>query len=174
MLYNVAGLLKASTGATREVEVDADIDLGDEEVACVSPVRGAVRLIRDHAGILVQGTLATAVQMACARCLGPVVLGLEVELEEEYRPTASIPGGPRPVGRDDWEAATQIDERNHMDLTEVVRQSILVAVPLHPLCRADCAGLCPRCGADRNAGPCDCAPEPDPRWEGLRALLEQA
>jgi len=58
-------------------------------------------------------------------------------------------------------------------LSEVLRQDVLVAVPMHPICREDCAGLCSTCGQNLNEGSCNCAPEPDPRWASLAALLNQ-
>jgi uncharacterized protein len=173
MRYNVAGLLKSPTGTVRDVDLDAPIDLGEPDVEALAPVRGCLHLIRDHAGVLVEGQFTTTVGVACARCLAPVALHLSCELEESFRPVAMLPGGPPPVRRDEWEAATQIDDRHILDLTEVVRQAVLVAVPLHPLCRSECAGLCPRCGRDLNTGDCDCPPEPDPRWAGLRVLLDE-
>jgi len=57
-----------------------------------------------------------------------------------------------------------------IDLTEAVREELLLAVPQYVVCRDDCRGLCPRCGADLNAGPCGCAPETDPRWAALTKL----
>ncbi len=172
MRYNVSGLLKGPTGSERLVEVDASVDLGDPEVEAVGPVSGWLHLIRDHAGVLVTGSLAAQVRVACSRCLEPVILQLDVELEESFRPTVAIPGGPPAVREDEWEAATLIDERNVLDVGEVLRQAMLLAVPLQVLCRTDCAGLCPMCGADRNVEPCDCHPEPDPRWAALRSMLD--
>ena len=51
-----------------------------------------------------------------------------------------------------------------VDLTEAIRQNLLTVLPMQPLCKPDCAGLCPQCGKDRNVEPCDCAPPPDERW----------
>ena len=65
-----------------------------------------------------------------------------------------------------------IDEHHILDLTEAVRQYALLALPMKPLCRQDCAGLCPTCGHNLNQGGCGCPPQgPDPRWSGLNKLL---
>jgi uncharacterized protein len=62
----------------------------------------------------------------------------------------------------------------NLELTEDVRQTVLVEIPWHPLCREDCRGLCPRCGVDRNATECGCDPGPrDSRWDALRELRER-
>jgi len=55
-----------------------------------------------------------------------------------------------------------------LDLRPAVREEWLLAVPAFALCRDDCKGICPTCGADRNTGACNCAPDPDVRWAGLR------
>ena len=64
-----------------------------------------------------------------------------------------------------------IDRQHQLDLTEALRQGVLMARGLTPLCRPDCAGLCPSCGINRNDDRCDCAPPPpDPRWAALDDL----
>jgi uncharacterized protein len=173
MRYNVAGLLRAPTGETREIQLEEGLDLEADGVRLVAPLRGRLRLIRDPAGVLVEGTLRSRVALECDRCLAPTEAELVVELSETFRPTVYLPGGPEPEPSDDDEPATQIDATHTIDLGEVVRQAVLVGLPLHPLCRAGCAGLCPRCGQDWNQGPCQCAPEPDERWAALRALLDE-
>ena len=75
----------------------------------------------------------------------------------------------------DWsEEAAQLAEvtckREDVDLTETVREELVLSVSDYTLCRDTCKGLCPRCGADRNTDSCNCEPEPDPRWAGLEAL----
>lgn len=174
MQFNVAGLLKSSPGDTRAIELDEWLALTEPDLEVSAPVRGRVRLIRDPAGVLVVGQLATRLRTECARCLEPVEVELVVDLCEQFRPTVFIPGGPSIEAHPDaQEWATEIDAHHQLDLSEVVRQGILLASPLHPLCRPDCRGLCPRCGADLNDGPCDCPPESgDTRWAELRRVLD--
>ncbi|MFZ9157663.1 MAG: YceD family protein, partial [Ilumatobacteraceae bacterium] len=65
-------------------------------------------------------------------------------------------------------------ENDQIDLATMVRESVLLDLPDSPVCRPDCAGLCPACGADRNLGDCGCRIEtPDPRWAGLDAIRDQ-
>jgi uncharacterized protein len=106
-----------------------------------------------------QATLKTVVRAECRRCLATVdvpiaeSLGLIFVEEEEAE------------GDED---CYLVPRRSHvLDLSEAVREELLLAAPQYVECRADCRGLCPRCGADLNAGPCGCAPEVDPRWEAL-------
>ena len=171
MRYNVAALLKAPTGEVRRVEVDAPIELQTDGLTTAGPVHGAVLLMRSPDGVLAQGVLQVSARTECARCLAPVEVVIEFEMEEEFRPTIEVPGGPKP-DRSFEDQAVLIDELNVLDLREVVRQGLLLAAPVRPLCREDCRGLCPSCGEDLNSGPCTCAAEPDPRWAGLRSLLD--
>jgi uncharacterized protein len=173
MRYNVAALLMAPTGEVRAVAVDYPLDMDADGLCTTGPVRGRVQLMRSPAGVLVQGRLVAPARTECVRCLMPVDVVLALDLEEEFRPTIELPGGPQPdtVPED---RATLIDELNVLDLQEVVRQGLILAAPAHALCRPDCRGLCPRCGADLNDGPCGCQPETDARWSGLRSLVDRA
>lgn len=173
MRYIVADLLKRPTGASRFVELSEPFELADDEVTLLAPVSGRLRFVRDHAGILVQGRLRTTLAVECARCLAPAPTEIEFELEEHFRPTVQIREGP-PILKDpdeEEEPATDIDAHHVLDLSAVIEQNILVNMPLHPLCHADCRGLCPTCGHDLNDGPCSCEARSDPRWDALRALL---
>jgi uncharacterized protein len=61
-----------------------------------------------------------------------------------------------------------------LELGDVIREALILAAPEYPLCREDCRGLCPRCGAELNEGPCGCRSEADPRWAALDALRPRA
>jgi uncharacterized protein len=94
-------------------------------------------------------------------------------MEEEFHPTIDIITGAALPLTADAEEATQIDEHHEIDLTEVVRQNLLLAIPQHPLCRTRCLGLCPTCGKNWNEGPCHCVhDETDPRWDALKNLRD--
>ena len=117
------------------------------------------------------GQMRVTVEVECDRCLEPVLAPLSLQAEEEYRPRIDITSGAALPIADGTELETLIDQKHIIDSTEVVRQDILVAIPMHPLCRPDCAGLCPECGENRNEGPCGCEGQPlDPRWSALEEL----
>jgi len=170
--YNVSGLLKSEPGAQRVFEVEADITGIDRDLVLLTPLTGRIRLIKTDRGILVTGRLHTEAYVACRRCLEPTAAGLEIELEEQFWPSIDVDTG-APIAADDGEEdVTRIDEHHILDLTEVVRQNLLLALPTSPLCRADCRGLCPTCGANLNEEPCSCQrKEEDPRLAVLRELL---
>jgi len=170
--FNVAGLLKASVGSTREYRIYAELPSLDD-YRLTEPIEGSVRLIRAPDRILVQGELSTAVELECSRCLERFQLPVRITLSEEYFPSVDIVTGlPLPEPSD--EMAFTIDEAHELDLTEAVRQNVLVELPMQPLCQELCRGFCPRCGKNLNEGPCTCTPEPaDTRWEALREAFEQ-
>ncbi|GAC1447213.1 MAG: hypothetical protein PVSMB4_01990 [Ktedonobacterales bacterium] len=81
-------------------------------------------------------------------------------------------GEPLPAAED--ELVFPIDQNHLLDLREAIRQNLLLALPMRTICREECAGLCPQCGHNLNAGPCGCEPEVvESRFETLRALLEE-
>lgn len=180
LIFNVAQLLKESAGATRSVFVVANIyelapelmeETADDGGAPAPVLTGPIHLMRTGNDILVQGELRGELIVPCARCLAPVKTPLIITLEDVFTPTLDIVTG-QAIKPEEEDQALWIDEHHILDLREVLRQYVLVALPMRPLCRADCRGLCAHCGKNLNEGPCDCKPEPDPRWAKLAALLD--
>lgn len=168
MEFNVSQQLKAPIGNTRECTVDGQIDILGIGVS--SKVEGTVKLVRTNRGILVQGTIQTQVPVECSRCLKMFDCILTVKIEEEYFPVLDVNSGAMIEIPDD-PGSLMIDDHHILDLREAIRQNALLAIPMKPLCREDCAGICPTCGKDLNAGECDCAKETiDPRWSKLAEL----
>jgi uncharacterized protein len=172
MRYNVAQLLKQHSGTTRTHVVDVELPNLDEELQLRAPVQGEVTFMRTSDGVLVTGVLHTEVEISCDRCLEPFVVPVSISLEESFLATVDILTGMPVELEEGADRAVLIDSQHTLDLTEVVRQDILVALPMHPVCSPDCRGLCPECGKNLNEGPCDCQPAPvDLRWEALRDLV---
>jgi len=169
--FNVAQLLKEHTGATREYELKLDIGTLDPEIKAVGELVGSLKFTRVSQGILVEAQLQTKVELVCVRCLKPFVALIRFTMEEEFIPTLDVMSGtplPPPPGSDE---ALLIDIHHILDLTEALRQNILVSLPMHPVCKPDCLGLCPHCGQDLNEGPCGCQEMfVDPRWAALAKL----
>ena len=160
LILGVADLL-ARPGRRRdehlEVELDDLVVLGSR-VAEGEAVRIDVRLEALNEAVVVKGTTAAPWSGECRRCLGPVQATLHAPILEifEAEPTE---GETRPLQGDS------------VDVEPVVREAVLLELPLAPLCRTDCAGLCPQCGTDRNQMDCGCAQEvADHRWAGLDQL----
>ena len=172
--FNVAQLLKGPIGARRQYDLYSEIQGLDSNIEPLSPIEGRVTLLRTNQGILVTGELRTVVRTVCRRCLEPCDITVQVPLEEEFY-SISQPAGvaagdlPAPEERDE---ALLIDERHTLDLTEVLRQQLLLAATGQDLCREDCIGLCPQCGGHLDSGECTCVGAAiDPRWASLQALL---
>jgi uncharacterized protein len=171
LLFNVAGLLGEPRGSFRDLRfAGVTIDLGGDLVLA-EPVTGSVRAVRTNRGLVVTGHLATALAGTCGRCLVPVVVPLELDLDEEFLPTLDIATG-QPVNRSVEPEVARLTDHHEMDLETPVREAIQLAAPIVPLCRPDCRGLCPVCGADQNLGPHGHPEAPvDPRLEALREFL---
>jgi len=171
MQINVAQLLRASIGSVRDYEIKKIIDITGDGVN--SLVQGKVRLMRTNRSILAKGELETDVELTCGRCLSPFKCPLKINLEEEYYPTADVDTG-APLAAPDEPGSFTIDENHILDLTEAVRQYALLAIPMKPLCKENCAGLCPFCGQNLNRGPCGCPlKSADPRWAELSKLKKE-
>ena len=174
MRFNIAQLLKEHTGETRQYTLHEEIEGLDPDIVPLSALDGTIHLIRTTDGVLVTGKLHCSLELACARCLEPFAFPLRFTLEEEFRATLDIHTGVFLPRTEDFEPATAIDAHHEIDLSEVVRQNILLALPPHQICRSQCAGLCPQCGKNWNDGPCDCKPDAlDPSFEKLKELLDQ-
>jgi uncharacterized protein len=128
------------------------------------PFDAELRLESVVEGILVTGDLDASLVAQCSRCLKDLDSGLEIDVCELYY----APGSEQ--AEDDSYRISGTD----LDLEPMLRDAVTLALPLVPLCKEDCKGLCARCGKDLNQGPCDCTEETkDPRWAELDALRDQ-
>jgi uncharacterized protein len=173
MLYNVAQLMKASVGATLEDDIhEEDIQL-DEDLKLIGPIDGYVRLRRTNQGLLADGWVDLVLQLECNRCLKEFEHPMHLKFMEQFLPTVDVFTGVSLPPIED-EDIFPIDDHHQVDLTEAIRQHVLLDIPMATLCRQDCAGLCPQCGKDLNLGPCPCQPEEaDERFSVLKQLLHQ-
>jgi uncharacterized protein len=165
MEINVSQQLKASIGTLREYDVCDELDISD--TGNKSLVKGTVTLTRTNRGILVQGKLKTQVSTECSRCLNLFDCPLTIKIEEEYFPIIDVNSGSA-LEIPDEPDSFKIDEHHILDLREVIRQNALLAIPMKPLCREDCPGICPNCGRDLTKGNCGCDEDKiDFRWAKL-------
>lgn len=170
MQLNVSQLLQSPVGTLRRYQVDEVVDIFGDGAGY--RVRGAITLMRTHRNILVKGILATEGELVCSRCLSPYPCSLSLDIEEEYVPTVDVFSG-APLSPLEEPGSFTIDERHTLDLTEAIRQYLALTIPMKPLCREECAGLCPNCGGNLNQEPCGCPqPQVDPRWSELMKLLK--
>ena len=112
-------------------------------------------------GVMVTGTVGADWEADCGRCLEPARGRLAVAVRELFTEGAEEEGSYRLSG--EW-----------LDLEPLAHDACILELPLAPLCRPDCLGLCPGCGVNRNTETCDCTEGSDPRWAGLSVLRDAA
>lgn len=146
--------------------ISAD-SLGRSELLGVSGISWSGRVVRDLAGYRLEARLSYEQTLSCTRCLTPLKRAVEEEIELAIDTSGSEPL----LGEHELSASelkTLFLEGDELDTTAILMEQLQLNIPMKPLCREDCAGLCPTCGADRNEEPCACAEsEVDPRWQGL-------
>lgn len=169
MEINVSQLLKEPIGSSRKYKIDEALDIAEDKRD--SAVSGEISLLKTQRGILVRTGLHTELELTCSRCLSAFRYPLDISFEEEYIQTIDVKSGlpleppGEPLG------SFTIDAHHIIDLREAVRQYALLLIPMKPLCREECAGLCRECGRNLNQGPCGCPVRTvDPRWSKLMNL----
>ena len=164
--------LEVAPGSAVDLRVvlpPVELELGGERYR-VEPARpeAEVRVARSLSGLHLRLRARADLVGPCVRCLAEARVPLAVDTEE----FAAAGRAPDADFDDDLDSAYVADER--LDLETWARDALAEAVPAGVLCREGCAGLCPTCGADLNAGPCGCAADaPDERWAPLREVAER-
>jgi uncharacterized protein len=140
----------------------------DDEVA-LTDLQGDALLLRTDRGLLATVKAHAHVRGACSRCLNPVQSSIEIDFQEEFVAVVDPVSGAH-ITATEAETNFVIHGDLMLDLGESLRQYALMSSPLKPMCRPDCAGLCPTCGINLNDGACSCTAQPDERWQTLAAL----
>ena len=160
LLINAAELLRRP-GTKRRLELQstvAELGIADPRFAASALIEVLLRLESLTDGIVVDGELRAPWADSCRRCLADAHGVVVSDVHELYQHVVTDPDAFEIVGE-------------QIDLVPMVRENVLLEAPVAPLCRADCAGLCPVCGIDRNTATCDCVTAvADPRWDALTEL----
>jgi uncharacterized protein len=178
--FNVAQLMMEPVGAHRSYEfAEPSLLLSepineDEAELAAADVRGRVKFTRLNGRLRAEGQVGAEVALRCSRCLEEFRTTVQATLDEMFMQTYDVTSGlPMQHGEGEDEESFTIDRNHIVNLSELIRQTLLVSLPLQPLCREACAGLCPQCGKNWNEGPCDCPTETvDPRFSALASLLD--
>ena len=154
------------------------IDLG-EDARQVTPLEtsGRAELVEEHHGkheviqdIRLRGRLSAGLELPCARCLEPVKQDIRRDFELLYRPLGADAGRDE-LSVTDAEAEIGYYQGDGLLLEDVLREQVLLALPLKVTCREDCKGLCPQCGKNLNQEQCSCSTAvEDPRWAALKEV----
>jgi uncharacterized protein len=142
--------------------------------------KGRAQLVQEHEGrhhvindIRVVGHLSAKFELACARCLDPITSDVASNFDLLYRPLGAD-AGKEELSVTAAEAEVSYYQGEGVLLEDVLREQVLLALPLRAICREDCKGLCPHCGKNLNLEQCNCAePLEDPRWSALKDLKEK-
>jgi len=138
---------------------------------------GRAEVIHEHRGpreivadIRLKGHFIGKFEAPCARCVEPVGMTLEADFDLIFRPLGADAGPPeRAISAGETEIGYY--QKDSLLLEDVLREQVLLSLPVRTLCKPDCKGLCPRCGQNRNNQPCSCEHDhQDTRWEALGSL----
>lgn len=139
-----------------------------QQIQFKGPVQLSFQLTKQPDSLLIRGEIAADLELACSRCLENFLLPVRCTLDE------AIPLGVADDQEEHWDSPFIDRVQDELDLSELSLQVLLENLPLQPLCRRDCRGLCNTCGQDLNSGNCDCQTEEiDPRLAILGQLLRQ-
>ena len=157
----------ARTFQPHEVGSDADT------YRVIAPVELQFEIHKDKDKFRLVGHVRTELELSCSRCLESYRFPIDAAFDQRYLPSSEASTeAEREIEEDDLETSYYSDEQ--IDLNVLMREQFYLALPMKPLCREDCKGLCPQCGTNLNTGRCDCAPVwEDPRLAALKALKEK-
>jgi uncharacterized protein len=145
-----------------------------EDFRVVAPVSLAIEIFKDKSHYRLAGRTQATIELPCSRCLEPITIEVDAPFDLRYQPhTSAAAAGKydpeREIEEDDF--ATAFYENDEIDLGQLMREQLFLAVPMKPLCDSTCQGLCPVCGTNLNRGSCECRPGwDDPRFAVLKTL----
>ena len=146
-----------------------------DDFRLTAPAHLVADLTKDAKKFRLTGRLTSALELGCSRCLEPFTIPIDAALDVLYLPEgAAAPGGGHREDDDDEEVAeddfgVSYYKDDEIDLGELMREQFYLALPMKPLCNADCQGLCPTCGINRNRDTCGCTNTwVDPRMDALK------
>ncbi len=164
--------LLGNAGRFAHVYTAGELVLEDERVSLAVPPKVSGQIARNERKVVVDGQLNAIVRVECDRCLQPMELPIDTEFKVEYvTPVTYKASDVAELGEDDL--ALSVFDGELINIDEIVREQVLLAVPSHAICDENCKGLCPICGTDLNVASCPCQhTEIDPRWQGLKELVK--
>jgi uncharacterized protein len=174
-VYSVVMIIDLITLGNSPYEFDfsvspEEIELDGDEARLVNPAQIAGKLTKHIAHTDVEGTIRAELEIECTRCLQKIEKRFEIPFRAAFvAPENYTQAKEAELQTEDLDVS--VIEGSEIDLTELVREQILLNLPEQVFCREDCQGLCEKCGANRNLINCNCLEEEiDPRWQGLREL----
>ncbi len=143
-----------------------------EPLLSLSPLQISGEVRRIEGGYALEAELVYSGELECSRCLAPYAFEEDEVFSLVLYPRAGASSEEVELASKDLDILYYADPV--VPLAPIAEERVQMALPMKPLCKPDCLGLCPTCGSDRNLGACACAPDTiDPRWEALKALKEK-
>jgi len=156
-----------------ETIAPGQIDFSEESIRQDTPLRvtGIAELLPHTEGeVRIKGNYSVEMSAVCDRCLGAARFPISAAFDLFYRPVSFIARNEE-VEIDEGEAELGFYEKDGMELEDVIREQVLLALPMQRVCSESCKGICPSCGKNRNEHACDCAPKGgEARWSALGNL----
>jgi uncharacterized protein len=170
MFLDVSQMRSARDRVERVYERSA-LGWTNEDFEVAAPVRLVFDIFKDKDEYHLIGSTATRLRLNCGRCLESLEIPVALEFDLLYVPDRLNRGeGEVAIGPDDLSTAYYRD--GIIDLGQLLKEQIYLALPMKPLCAETCRGLCPECGTNLNTSTCSCAPRwSDPRLEALKTML---
>jgi DUF177 domain-containing protein len=172
MLVELASLERQSGKFAHNYE-PRELELNEDRISIAEPPRVSGRIQQTDAKVTVSGEVTAELSLECDRCLKPLRIPVSNAFRVEYvTPDVYLAGQGAELLDDDL--SLSVFNGAALDIDELVREQLLLALPAQALCREDCKGLCPVCGGDRNLKDCSCQEtEVDPRWAGLKEIVSR-
>jgi uncharacterized protein len=148
----------------------AELLLDEEHARLTEPPEITGRVQTSGHEVRLKGRITARAEIDCDRCLKSVAVPVETEFDVTYVPEEDYRASEAAELQEE-DLSLSVFDGETIDVDELVREQLLLALPTRALCTEECKGLCPVCGADRNSDACDCeTKEVDPRWAGLKDL----
>lgn len=165
MFLDLTTIRQPETSIARELAADAFAP--EDGYRLIAPAVLSGTLYKDEERFRFAGRLTTRVEVECSRCAEPFEVPIDATFEFRYLPQALA--GSKDADPDD-DPATTFYSDDRIDLGQIVREQCYLALPMKPLCRPDCQGLCPHCGINLNVERCQCVQ----RWQDPRLAVLQS
>lgn len=147
-----------------------DFNFFGEDISLQEPVTLKINVKRIGSKVVTKGVIQTLVRLECSRCLEDFFCHIDEPFTATFFPAEDRPKDPD-LELESEDLDVSFYDEQIIDFTELVREQILLAVPMNPVCRLNCRGLCPECGKNLNEGRCTCSGlKGDMRWSKLKDL----
>jgi uncharacterized protein len=162
--------LEEGNGQFAHVFEPGELSLDEERARLTGPAKAEGRVRREDGQVKIRGSVSAQVELECDRCLRAIAFPVAASFDVDYVPASKYAAEPAAELLDD-DLAVAVFDGEAIDIDDLVREQVILALPSRAICRVDCKGLCPVCGIDKNLKGCECESQPvDPRWAALNNL----